>query len=60
MIRRVQFISKTKEAPRQRVLEMPGDITQYMGVHGYITGKMIMRFICLDHITITTTPLSNQ
>jgi len=42
------------------MLEMPEDIIQNMGIRGSITGKMITRIICFEHITTATTPLSNQ
>ncbi len=59
MIRRVQFIRRTKEATRQHLLEMPEDIIQNMGSHVSIIGKMMRRFICFVHITTATTPLPN-
>jgi len=57
MIRRVQFIRRTKEAASQHALEMPEDIIQKMGIHGSITGKMMARIICFDHTTTATTLL---
>ena len=52
MIRQVQFIRRTKMLlRRQRALEMPEEIIQKMEVHGSITKKMAMRFLCFDHIT---------
>ena len=60
MIRRVQFIRKTKEAATQAAYAgIPEDTIQNMGIHGSITGKTIKRIICFDHITTTTTPLPN-
>jgi len=38
---------------------MPEDVIQIMGIHGSITGKMMMRIICFDHTTTVTTPLPN-
>jgi len=39
--------------------EIPEDTIQNMGIHGSITGKMMTRIICFDHITTDTTPLPN-
>jgi len=38
---------------RQRAQKTLEDITQNMGVHGSIIGK-IMRFVYIDHITTAT------
>jgi len=43
MILSVQFGKRTKMLIlRHRALEMPRDITQNMGIHGSMTGKMMM------------------
>jgi len=59
MIRRVQFIRRTKEELRQHALEIAEDTIQNMGTHRSITGKTMTRIICFDHITTATTPLPN-
>ena len=53
MIRRVQFIRRTKEAATQAACA--GNSRGYMGTHGSITGKTMTRIICFDHITTATT-----
>jgi len=63
MILRVQFMRRTKEAPRynlyeeqkklplwQRALEMLEDVIQNMGPHSSITAKMMTSIICFNHI----------
>ncbi len=58
MIRRVQFIRRTKEAASKiHVLAMPEGITQNMGIHGSRTGKTMTRIIYFDHMTTVPTPL---
>jgi len=57
VIRRVQFIRRTKEAATQAACA--GNNMKYhsdMGTHGSITGKMMTRFY---HITTDITPLLN-
>ena len=60
MIRRVKFIRRTKYAATQAACAgIQENTIQNVGIQGSITGKTIMRIICLDHITTATTPLSN-
>ena len=60
MIRRVQFIRRTKEAATQAAYA--GNTRGYHSDYGYgsITGKTMMRIIYFDHITTATTPLPNR
>ena len=58
MIRRVQFIRRTKESATQAACA--GNTIRYdseYGIHGSIAGETMMRIICFDHITTATTPL---
>jgi len=51
---------RTKEAATQAACaEMPEDTFQAIEIYDSITGKMMMRVICFDHITTATTPLPN-
>ena len=60
MIRRDQFIRRTKEAATQAACAaIPEDTIQNMGIHGSITGQTMTRIICFDRITTATTRLSN-
>ena len=61
MIRRIQYIREQKKLPlRQHAMKMPEDIIQNMEIHGSLTGEMMTRTICFDHITTDATPHSNQ
>jgi len=43
---------------RQLALKMPRDITQNMGIHGSITGKMMTCISCFDYSITIATPSS--
>jgi len=60
MILRVQFMKRKNDTATQITLVMPDDITQNIGAHNSIIGKMMTRIVYFDHITIDTTHLPNQ
>jgi len=60
MILRVQFMKRKNDTATQIALVMPDDITQNIGAHNSIIGKMMTRIVYFDHITIDTTHLPNQ
>ena len=60
MIRRIQFIRRTKEAANQAACA--GNTRGYHSEYGnswFNNRKTMMRIICFDHITTATTPLPN-
>jgi len=65
MMRRIQFIRRTKEAVTYAACagNTRDDIILSMGIHGSITasitGKTMSRILCFDYITNATIPLPN-
>ena len=55
MMLRVQFMKRTNDTATQTAMVMPDDITQNIGAHNSIIGKMMTRIVYFDHITIDTT-----
>jgi len=55
MMLRVQFMKRTNDTATQTAMVMPDDITQNIGAHNSIIGKMMTRIVYFDYIAIDTT-----